>query len=321
MIALVMLPIYTSIGHAPSVVLASNGIPHGDNEVVIEAEQVYQVDVLYQDIKRLKAQYPELSVEQLGKSYFGDPIYALAMGEGDKTLMVTAGLHGWEWIGSYLAMRGTAELMHSKSQGLSAAIMALKQYRIVILPLINPDGVRIAQGEREPLVGSYSAEELKAWKANAWGVDLNRNFTHGYYRMASLLPKNPGPAFYPGRAPGSEKETQAVLAALEMYKPDMLVDLHSSGNIVFWHYNQEQNLQHDRQLAYAVAKAFGYQVSENLQQAVGAHLKDHFIGTYNKPAFIVEVGSFTYRYEIHKEFPSLYQRFSHFLIELAFLIP
>ena len=139
--------------------------------------------------------------------------------------------------------------------------------------------------------------------------------------MANFLPTNPGPSFYPGTAPASEKETQAVLIALETYKPDMLADLHSSGNIIFWHYNQEQTLARDRQLAYAVGNIFGYGVSNNLQQAIGAHLKDHFIGTYNKPAFIVEIGSFSNRYQINKEFKDLYRRFSNFLVQLAFLIP
>lgn len=139
--------------------------------------------------------------------------------------------------------------------------------------------------------------------------------------MARLLPSMPGPSLYPGREPASEKETQAVLQALEKYTPDMLVDLHSSGNCVFWHYNQEQNLNRDRQLAYAVGQVFGYDVSENFEQAIGGHLKDHFIGTHAQPAFIIEIGSHANRYQIYKEFSSLHNRFSDFLTHLAFLVP
>ena len=243
------------------------------------------------------------------------------MGQGDKTLMVTSGMHGWEWIGSYLNMQGVAELLYDHAQDVPAASLTLEQYRIVVLPLINPDGVRIAQGERQPLVGHYAPEQLRGWKANAWGVDINRNFPHGYYKMASFLPTTPGSGFYPGIGPASEKETQAVIIAMEKYQPDMLVDLHSSGNIIFWHYNQEQTLARDRQLAYAVGNVFGYGVSSNLQQAVGAHLKDHFIGAYDKPAFIVEIGSYDNRYKISKEFSDLYRRFSNFLVKIAPLTP
>ena len=321
-ILVAILPIFNSIGYAPSAVWAAGGDQlEIVNEISIEADKFYAVDTLYQDLVKLTAAFPELSVVQLGKSYWGDPLYALVMGRGGKTLMVTAGMHGWEWIGSYLSMRGVAELLHSHAQGVPSASLALEEYRIVVLPLVNPDGVRIAQGERQPLVGNYTAEQLRGWKANAWGVDINRNFPHGYHKMANFLPTNPGPSFYPGTAPASEKETQAVLIALETYKPDMLADLHSSGNIIFWHYNQEQTLARDRQLAYAVGNIFGYGVSNNLQQAIGAHLKDHFIGTYNKPAFIVEIGSFSNRYQINKEFKDLYRRFSNFLVQLAFLIP
>ncbi|KAF0197662.1 MAG: g-D-glutamyl-meso-diaminopimelate peptidase [Bacillota bacterium] len=321
-VLVVLLPIRSSIGYAPSAVSAAVGEPFiTAKEIRIGADKFYTVDSLFQDLRKLTAQYPELKVEQVGKSYWGDPLYALVMGQGDKTLMVTAGMHGWESVGSYLSMREVAELLQSHAQGVPSASLALDEYRIVVLPLINPDGVRIAQGERHPLVGNYTAEQLRGWKANAWGVDINRNFPHGYYKMANFLPTTPGPSFYPGTAPASEKETQAVLIALETYKPDMLVDLHSSGNIVFWHYNQEQTLVPNRQLAYAVGKVFGYGISHNLQQAIGAHLKDHFIGTYDKPAFIVEIGSFDNRYQIHKEFNDLYRRFNNFLVKLAHLIP
>ena len=322
-ILVVLLPIFSSVGYAPSAVWAAAGVPLVvAKEIKVEAEKkLYTVDTLYQDLRKLEAEYPDLNVVQLGKSYWGDPLYALVMGQGDKTLMVTAGMHGWEWVGSYLSMRGVTELLYNHALGLPSAVLALEEYRIVVLPLINPDGVRIAQGERQPLVGHYTAEQLRGWKSNAWGVDINRNFPHGYHKMARFLPTTPGSSHYPGNGPASEKETQAVLIALETYKPEMLADLHSSGNIIFWHYNQEQTLARDRQLAYAVGKVFGYGISNNLQQAVGAHLKDHFIGTYDKPAFIVEIGSFSNRYQIGKEFSDLHKRFTNFLVQLAFLIP
>jgi len=238
-IAMALLPIFSSIGYAPSPVWAAAGDPVAiAKEIIVEADQFYTVDSLYQDLLNLVTEYPELKVEQLGKSYWGDPLYALVMGQGDKTLMVTSGMHGWEWVGSYLNMRGVAELLYDHAQDVPAASLTLEEYRIVVLPLINPDGVRIAQGEGQPLVGHYSAEQLRGWKAYAWGVDINRNFPHGYYKMASFLPTTPGSGFYPGIGPASEKETQAVIIAMEKYQPDMLVDLHSSGNIVFWHYNQ-----------------------------------------------------------------------------------
>ena len=155
-IAMALLPISSSIGYAPSPVWAAAGDSVAiAKEIIVEADQFYTVDSLYQDLLALVKEYPELKVEQLGKSYWGDPLYALVMGQGDKTLMVTSGMHGWEWIGSYLNMQGVAELLYDHAQDVPAASLTLEQYRIVVLPLINPDGVRIAQGERQPLVGHY----------------------------------------------------------------------------------------------------------------------------------------------------------------------
>lgn len=320
-VILVLVPLNNSIGYAPSVQAAVGSISAPSTQLNIKTDTQYSMDSLYADIKRLTAAYPELRVEQLGKSYFGDPIYALVMGQGSKTLLVTAGIHGWEWVGSYLGMRGVAELLYNNAHEDLATLKTFADYRIVVIPVVNPDGVRIAQGERQPLVGNYGPEELRGWKANAWGVDLNRNFPHGYKEMARFLPHSPRPSFYPGTSPASEKETQSVMLALSKYEPEMLVDLHSSGNVVFWHYNQSQHLRRDDALAQDVAAIFRYGVSENLQQAIGGHLKDHFIGTYERPAFIVEIGSFANRYQIHKEFDELYVRFADFLKKLCSVMP
>jgi g-D-glutamyl-meso-diaminopimelate peptidase len=229
--------------------------------------------------------------------------------------MITAGMHGWEWVGTYLIMR---ELNHLP--GYENLTTLLEEYTIVILPLINPDGVRIAQGEREPLVGKYPSAELKSWKGNAWGVDINRNFPHGYQEMSRHLPAQPAPRLYPGRSAGSERETQAVMLALELYKPDLLIDLHSSGNTIYWHYDQVEHLSRDRQIANRVGEFLGYTVSNNLNQAIGAHLKDHVIGTYKKPAMIVEIGSYANRLHIYREFEDLHGRFAEFIPFLCSLI-
>ena len=282
----------------------------------LEESHYYTVNKLQSDIAHLTAEYTDLQVRVLGRSYFGEGIVALTLGRGSKVLMVTAGMHGWEWIGSYLVMRDVKNLLKWEN-----ASSFLDDYTIVILPMINPDGVRIAQGERLPLMGNYPQAELASWKANAWGVDINRNFPHGFAEMSINLPVHPGPRLHPGRGPASERETQVVMRAVETYKPDMLVDLHSSGNIVFWHYNQVQHLERDREVAHLVAEYLGYGVSNDLNQAIGAHLKDYVIGTYEKPAMIVEIGSYQNRLQIHREFDDLHERFDGLLFYLCTIMP
>jgi len=317
-----VMPVGESTSYAPVVdAVPGERVSTRPLNLQINVDRVYSVGLLYDHLGKLAEAYPHLKVDRLANSTFGSPIYAVVLGSGPQTVMITAGMHGWEWVTSYLVMRELAALLYQQATGVPEAVRVLADYRLVFLPLVNPDGMRIAQGERRPLVGDFWGLDIRDWKANAWGVDINRNFPHGFAEMSRHLPRTPGPEFHPGRAPASERETQAVMLAIATYKPDILYDFHSSGNVIFWHYNQTEHLERDRSLARRVAGALGFAVSDDLDMAIGAHLKDYFIGTYKRPAFIVEIGTFQNRHQIHLELTDLYRRFANFTWRLAPLTP
>jgi murein peptide amidase A len=88
-----------------------------------------------------------------------------------------------------------------------------------ILPAANPDGL------------------LAGVRQNAAGVDLNRNFPAASWSPGDSYTYPPGTPerrrphrtnrSSPGTAPGSEPETQALLALIDRLEPDLIVDLHS----------------------------------------------------------------------------------------------
>ena len=88
-----------------------------------------------------------------------------------------------------------------------------------ILPAANPDGL------------------LAGVRQNAAGVDLNRNFPAASWSPEDSYTYPPGAPerrrphrtnrSSPGAAPGSEPETQALLALIERLEPELIVDLHS----------------------------------------------------------------------------------------------
>lgn len=88
-----------------------------------------------------------------------------------------------------------------------------------ILPAANPDGL------------------LAGVRQNAAGVDLNRNFPAASWSAEDSYTYPPGTVerrrphrtnrSSPGPEPGSEPETQALIALIERLEPALVVDLHS----------------------------------------------------------------------------------------------
>lgn len=88
-----------------------------------------------------------------------------------------------------------------------------------IVPMSNPDGVTISQYGPQGIRNSALRNNIKAmckryargrhsyytiWKANARGVDLNRNF-NPYWRLLASSQKAPSAFGYKGAGPVSEK--------------------------------------------------------------------------------------------------------------------
>ena len=62
--------------------------------------------------------------------------------------------------------------------------------------------------------------DYREWKANARGVDINRNYAEGFRREGA---KSPGYKMYAGKKPVSEPETKAQIFVVEKVKPDVVI--------------------------------------------------------------------------------------------------
>ena len=128
----------------------------------------------------------------IGLSVEGRPLEVYTFGSGADKRLIIAGIHGgYEWNSTALADELIAYLQDNPQ-----VIPAGKT--LYILRNLNPDGERRAHGPDG--------------RANANGVDLNRNFPANWeknYRRSGCWQERPMTA---GLAPASEPETQAVIA-------------------------------------------------------------------------------------------------------------
>ncbi len=120
----------------------------------------------------------------------------------------------------------------------------LETMSIVYIPMANPDGTTIAQegiagihskNLRKKLYSLIGKTKPEKWKANANGVDLNRNFGVGFKKNKS---KKAGPMGYSGSSKVSENETKAIVKILNTYsekkhKIVAIINYHAAGKVIF----------------------------------------------------------------------------------------
>ncbi len=136
-----------------------------------------------------------------GYSVKGNLIEGYEIGYGKEAILLMGAIHGNEVGSAYLLNRLVSEIK-------SNVKIISKNKRIIIIPVVNPDGYNIQQ------------------KFNANGVNLNLNFnTTGW--------ANYGPqGTYAGPKPFSEPESQIVKKIVERYRPIMMISYHTAGGIV-----------------------------------------------------------------------------------------
>ena len=194
-----------------------------------------------------------------------------------------------------------------------------------IIPMANPDGVTLCQNMNaalaNPIVKKCAASRQEAnnfiqrWKANARGVDLNRNFDIGWASYIGA-PAPCGEA-YKGPSPASEPETQAILHTASKYKFACCISYHSSGNLIYWDYGCRGNLrQKELALANYASTIIGYPLHSTIQDAAAtAGCSDYFVLKLKIPAITIETGAGECPLST-EEYPEIYKKNNNLWINL-----
>ncbi|MFS0576431.1 M14 family zinc carboxypeptidase [Sporosarcina sp. 179-K 3D1 HS] len=268
-------------------------------------KQEYTYEKMTRDIQQLAKDYPELvEYKSLGKTAYGRDIWAVKVGKGDSTLLVTGSHHAREWISTILTMH-----MAYKYAAAYQSKQSIKGYHVKdvldhttiwFIPMVNPDGVTLQQKglsafpkevHNQLIKMNNGSKDFKRWKANAQGIDPNRNYDTDWNKIQNS-PANPFWKNHKGSKPGQIAEVQAVMKLVGEVNPQMLLDYHSSGEVLYWDYKRDyKNRQRDRVISTKIASMTGYQLMFSQNRAIGASA-DWFIEKFGKPALTPELGKY-----------------------------
>lgn len=274
------------------------------NESFINHKQVYSYRVLEQDIKQLEKQYGDvIRVTSIGRSYLGRELWAIKLGKGNSNILMIGSHHGREWMTTSILMKMLEEYAKAYQKGTnyrSHSDKLLDKVSIWFVPMLNPDGVMIQQNGIEDFSFirrwklkrmNEGSNDFARWKANAKGIDLNRQYPSGWEQIKAG-PTKPYYQFYKGKKPLQARESVAITHFTKKVKPTIAVAYHSSGREVFWNYKNGKNLGRDRRIAEKVAKTTKYQLSKPSKNATGAGYTDWFITNFHLPAMTIEICPF-----------------------------
>jgi len=132
----------------------------------------------------------------IGKSVRGAQITCKILGHGEEAILIIATIHGNEPAGTGLVNQLVDYLANHPE--------LLKNRRVLIIPVANPDG--LTRGIRH----------------NINGVDLNRNFPG---RNFSRNRRH-------GNSPLSEPESRAIHGIIHNYSPHFIVSIHQPGRCI-----------------------------------------------------------------------------------------
>ncbi len=291
--------------------------------IVTPGETGYTYPMLQKDLAALAESYPDVfSYHSIGKSVDGRDVFACTVGNpnAERKILLSGGIHGKEYVSSLLVMTQIEHYLANRESGsyngMSYAEL-LEQCTFYVLPMINPDGIMLAlegiesmqtpevratvekiyaDNLRDGLTGSDDINDYLAynWKANANGVDLNRNFALSNWSEVRTGILAPCFRNYKGPGPASEPETKAVSAYVEsLGELEALLAFHTAGQVVYWDCGMTGGLrQQTLDLAKAVCEHTGYKLIYD--KHLDASLNDWITLEKGVPSVTVEIATVIY---------------------------
>jgi len=249
----------------------------------------------------LSTQPLSLGLRRIGTSVEERPIWALGVGSqtAQKEALIAGLTHGCEWLGGELALALANALLNPSPGEKELVAQALLQTAVWIVPVLNPDGYVLS--------GEGDLDRAGDWRKNVRllgdppfdpardGVDLNRNFATQWEGTADRTGAPLGDSSYPGTAPFSEPETQALRDFAIAHRFFLSVSLHSYGDLLYfpWGFTEDQvpDFEDFASLAEGIADRSKVEVSFDFPSGyTPGNSDDYLYGEFGTYAFTMEIG-------------------------------
>lgn len=271
---------------------------------IVRSDAVMSYEKMTSYIAELAERYPEIiEYQSIGKTPYGREIWAVKLGQGEATIFINGSHHAREWLTTTLNMQMIEHYAQAYRAGTTIegynVRKVLNETTIWFVPMVNPDGVTLQQSglkafpekSRNALLQmNKGSKDFKRWKANAQGIDLNRQYPAGWNTIHNNA-SGPNWMNYKGTKPLQTMENQSLVDFTYSINPEIAVSYHSAGRILYWNYMTDPaNLARDRKLANTFAAMTGYSLVQPASNPSGGGYTDWFISTFGRPAFTPEIG-------------------------------
>ena len=262
----------------------------------------YNFFCLESDLKILSS-FKEAKIFSIGKSVCNRDLYCIKFGKGNKHVFFNGAHHGLEWITSPLLVKFCYDILNSKHKRICGydAENILENTTFHIVPMVNPDGIEIAQNgidknspNYEKYVSYNKGEDFTSkWQANANGVDLNHNYD-ACFSLSKRMNESSGiigPNYtkYTGEYFESEPESHAICEYVRKNRFSLTLSFHSQGEVIYYDYNGRIPPR-GLEIGKILCKESGYVLDKATGLTACGGFKDWFIKMYNLPSYTVEVG-------------------------------
>lgn len=267
----------------------------------VDPYQRYTYEQMREDVDELCATYPTLAAQfTFGESVEGRELVALSLGRGSRVILCTASLHACEFFSTNFVMYMADQYAYGYAtngeiDGMSCREL-LDKVRFLIVPMVNPDGVNIAQNGPDAAADpdfirsvDMQGATYYSWKANANGVDLNRNFPLDWRQENYLT--HPAARYFCGNEAAIEPEVQAMMRLMENTPFCMAFDFHTYGEKIYWiDTNTQDHAQRYAGIAERLCDVTGYYDfgMEDVSK-FGGYLLNYARETYDVFSAVVEL--------------------------------